>query len=372
MLTHVEAFFAREVAEFRDRMAAIEATVDPSRPVAKDAVYLQLTEALGHIEAACRRLESTIGVNPELVTDTQQRFYAATADIFEQSWIGARARSKPRGYPGDYLLLNTIYDGQPKSQGLGGYLDLCLLDWVLGRAVCTRWQSIRQFLSDELARRGRDISILNVACGPCREYVAGINDSGAANVRITCLDNDPEALDFVRSHVAPSARGLSEIRCARYNALRMKSAAATIRNFGRSDIIYSIGLCDYVDDPHMIAMLAGWRESLAPGGVLFVAFKDSRRYDKTPYQWLLDWHFFQRTEEDCLRLFEQAGFDMTNMEMTRDASGVIINFISRVPAATVVRLDVAGTVGAPHAWSGELQSAGDLDLAASGESMDAP
>jgi hypothetical protein len=139
-----------------------------------------------------------------------------------------------------------------------------------------------------------------------------------------------------------------EIVCQRYNALRMKSAEATRRLFGASDVIYSIGLCDYITDDYMISILEGWRNSLADEGVLLVAFKDAPRYDKTPYQWLLDWHFFQRTEDDCRMLFQQAGFDMQELEMSRDATGVIMNFVSRAKTPAV-RIDDSHRIRrAPH------------------------
>ncbi len=372
MLTRVETFFSRDVADFRARLSQLDASLDTSLPATRNQTYRDLAEAMHAIEAACRRLESTIGANPDLLAETQQRFQAETAEFFDKSWIGSRARTKPRGYPGDYLLLNTIYDEQPKSPGLGGYIDLYIMDMVLAHSVRARWQAIRQFLSDELARRRENVSILNVACGPCREYVAGINDVGASNVRITCLDNDPEALDFVQTKIAPTAPGISELKCTRYNALRMKSADATIRNFGRSDIIYSIGLCDYIEDRYMIEMLAGWRESLSDDGVLFVAFKDARRYDKTPYQWLLDWHFYQRTEEDCRRLFEQAGFNMDGLETTRDATGVIINFVSRTRVATPVRVDTAETIGAPHITPAGERAQRDAGVATNSTSSETP
>ncbi len=351
MLTRVETFFAREVADFRARLANLEASLDPAAPVTHNAAYDQLTCIMHDAETACRRLQATIGADADLLADTQQRFQAATSSFFEQSWIGNRARMKPRGYPGDYLLLNTIYNRQPMSPGLGGYLDLYIMDLLLAQSVRARWRQLRQFLNEELAERTGDVAVMNVACGPCREYLAGIDPPEGVRVHVTCLDNDQEALDFVQANIIPEARGVADIRCARYNALRMKSANATIRNFGRSDVIYSIGLCDYIEDPYMIEMLAGWRESLAEGGVMFVAFKDIRRYDPTPYQWLLDWHFFPRTEEDCRALFEKAGFDTGGLEMSRDATGVIMSFVSRVKAATTVRFDAPETAAKPPVWT---------------------
>jgi hypothetical protein len=90
-------------------------------------------------------------------------------------------------------------------------------------------------------------------------------------------------------------------------------------------------------------MLKGWRESLAPGGVVYVAFKDALLYDKVEYQWLMDWYFFQRTEDDFQRLFREAGYDLSQIESSRDSTGVIINYICRTSSvAPVVRIDEAG------------------------------
>ncbi len=73
--------------------------------------------------------------------------------------------------------------------------------------------------------------------------------------------------------------------------------------------------------------------------MVYVAFKDMLLYDKTEYQWLMDWYFFQRKLEDFLRLFADAGYDAGQIEISRDAIGVIINFLYRDRAASVVRID---------------------------------
>jgi extracellular factor (EF) 3-hydroxypalmitic acid methyl ester biosynthesis protein len=224
---------------------------------------------------------------------------------------------------------------------------------------------LRRFLLEEIARRGGTIKILNVACGACREFAGGLATGTDANVSITCVDNDQLALDFVRDCVAPQTTG-AKVECIRHNALRMTSAAGNVRRFGRSDIIYSVGLCDYIPDEFLIPLLKGWRESLADGGVVYVAFKDMLLYDKTEYQWLTDWYFFQRTEGDCRRLFEQAGYDMANMEMTRDATHVIINFVGRVGQIAAKRYDdVQKLPGIPFSDSGvtaaETQPAAQRD-----------
>ena len=114
----------------------------------------------------------------ELLKSTQQQFREATAPWCGQSWIIHRARSKPRGFPGDYQMLSAIYDGIPVSRGLGGYLDRICLKMTLGRAVDARMRDARRFLQNELADREGEVSILDVASGPCREYRGGLQVNG--------------------------------------------------------------------------------------------------------------------------------------------------------------------------------------------------
>ena len=74
--------------------------------------------------------------------------------------------------------------------------------------------------------------------------------------------------------------------------------------------------------------LARLRESLHEGGVVYVAFKDARLYTTPEYQWLVDWFFLQRTDEDCRKLFEQAGYNVDELDSMRDETGIIINYIA--------------------------------------------
>jgi extracellular factor (EF) 3-hydroxypalmitic acid methyl ester biosynthesis protein len=169
-------------------------------------------------------------------------------------------------------------------------------------------------------------------------------------IRLTCVDNDVEALQFVQRNVMPAMPHHMQVNFVRYNALRMTSAKANVERFGKNDIIYSVGLCDYIPDDYLIPMLRGWRESLAEGGVVYVAFKDCELYDKTEYQWLTDWYFYQRTTADCRRLFQQAGYDMEQLVESRTEMDVIINFIGRASQArsSSLRTDEAERASAPH------------------------
>jgi SAM-dependent methyltransferase len=315
-----------------------------------DSILDEVTLCVNDSLRACRELEVQLAdEEPLVLKEVQARYRRAILPWMGKSWIFERSFTKPRGYPGDYQLLSAIYEGVAKSIGFGGYVDRYLLNLTLGRAVPARMWDARRFLMKEIASRRGRVAILNVACGCCREYRGGFETSPERTTTITAVDNDQEALDCAQAETATSLkRSDIEANFVRYNALRMTSSAANIRRFSRSDIIYSVGLCDYIPDEYLVPLMKGWRESLADGGVVYLAFKDMLLYDKTEYQWLMDWYFFQRTEEDFRRLFTKAGYDLGQIETSRDAIGVIINFLYRDKAASVVRVDSAEQPAIPQ------------------------
>jgi hypothetical protein len=105
--------------------------------------------------------------------------------------------------------------------------------------------------------------------------------------------------------------------------------------------LYSVGLCDYLTDDVLIKLLAAWDETLSDDGVMLVAFKDTKRYDQTIYQWHLDWFFYQRTIQDVFALYDKAGFDLGSLETFRDETGVISGFVTRRDPSRIRRLDAA-------------------------------
>lgn len=342
----IQDFFQTDVAAMESALAALDRQIPVDAEPQFDDHYEALSQIMSTITAACAKLENKIGFDLDLLAATRQRFFESLAPWFDRSWIGQRARHKPCGYPGDYKLLTVLYNNLPVGKGLPGYIDLFLLELPLTRAIRSRWQKIREFLISEVSARNGDLSILNIASGACREYQQPLEPASERKLRLQCLDNDQDALDFVRDNVVQGS-GMAEFHLDRFNVMRLVSSRGAIRRFGRFDVVYSIGLFDYIPDKPLIAILQSCRELLNPGGVAYINFKDIEMYDKTPYQWWMDWHFFARTVDDCRLLFKEAGYDMDEMTNSRDETGVIVNFVSRVPASSL-RIDLAAETPSPY------------------------
>jgi extracellular factor (EF) 3-hydroxypalmitic acid methyl ester biosynthesis protein len=328
-LDSVVQFFANDVGRLNEKLAQLESEIDPNAvPVAGDEYHKRVVAALDESQVACKAFTLEHLHDAQVLKDVRAGFLTETDRFFKQSWLGNRARTKPNGFVGDYEMLRKLYDEVPPSRGLGGYIDLWILDLPLARAVRTRLKSARAFLLEELAARKGDVRILDVASGPCREF-HDWPTVGDRKVSITAMDTCPEALNYVGSTVVPIVTAGTTLKPVRYNALRTTNAETTVKQFGKFDVIYSVGLCDYLTDDQLVRLFSAWRDTLDDDGVMLVAFKDTEQYDHSPYQWHLDWYFYQRTVSDVLRLYEQSGISVDEIETSRDGTGIITNFVSR-------------------------------------------
>lgn len=340
-LPSVIEFFSKDVAEFKRQLAQLESEIEKDAiPQRDDEFHKRTQSALQQSQAACRQFERQHQDDPDLVKEVQARFRSETGVWLTQSWFINRAWTKPSGFSGDYEMLLKIYEEMTPARGLGAYLDLCLGDLQLSQAVRGRKDLVREYLVKEIASREGDVRIMDIACGPCREFLDWPEFEGR-NIEVIAMDNDPVALEYIEAAVAPQLPPSTTLKPVRFNAMRARNADATKAKYGTFDIIYSVGLADYLTDEHLIGIFSGLGETLSEGGSLVIAFKDTEQYDETPYQWHLDWFFYQRTVEDVLNVYDMAGFNTDKMELTRDSTGIIVNYVSHRAPDCIRRLDAA-------------------------------
>ena len=336
----VEQFVDLCIRPLEQALAQVESDLSPDAvPIRGDEYHQRVASALQRSQEICRIFEALNKHNASLVAEAKRIFLARTAPWFDQSWIAHRSRSKPSGFPGDFAMLIKLYEQTTPACGIGGYIDLCIQDLPLACAVRARMICAREFLLQAIAARSGEIRVLDIASGPCREFENWPNLENNQTVEVIAMDSDPLALEYVQTQVASKLPAETRLRPVRHNALRTRSAKATIGQFGQFDLLYSVGLCDYLTDEHLVSLLSAWRETLREGGVMYVAFKDTEEYDHTPYQWHLDWYFYQRTHGDVLALYQAAGFDTQAMEISRDETGIITNYVYHNKPTRIVRMD---------------------------------
>jgi len=312
-----------ETDRFMTRLGEIEEMIATVR---QEVLVRKLMDAIADVFQACTDVEKALGDDRARIKDLQVEFRNRTHAQISKSHLCNHARTWPLGYPGDYRIIEAVYRNTPLSSGLGYLLDHYFLSTTLAQAVRGRKARMAELLEAEFSGR-RGLRVLNIGCGPCRELLELSRIIDASGAEVTCVDADTEALDFAaeRLQYTPAA---DRVRFRRYNALRMVNAERNRRQFGPQDIVYTIGLLDYLEDEVLVRMLRALYDLLEPGGRLIAVFKDSNRYQTVDYHWLGDWDaFLQRTASQSRRLFTEAGIPDLNIETSRDRSGVMIFYV---------------------------------------------
>jgi SAM-dependent methyltransferase len=314
ILDAATAKFNREMADIEDR--CIVRNENP------EAMPILIREAIDEVIQACEDFENKVE-DMDVIRAARTGFRQRTDRVFSKSYLMNRTRTWPQGSQGDYKTLELAYKNTPLSEGMGYYLDSFLLDLPLGHAVRDRIKKLELMLKAELLER-HEPSILNIACGACRELVGIVPEIIDSGAKVVCIDNDNDALDFAQGRLANA--GLSEnIEFYKYNALRLFDYEIGMEDFGKQDVIYSVGLFDYLPSDFLVKMFSTLYKMLKPGGRFIPAFKDAQRYKPQYTHWLVDWDgFLQRKEEDFKKILSDAGIPSSSIAEVRDKTGIIV------------------------------------------------
>jgi hypothetical protein len=76
--------------------------------------------------------------------------------------------------------------------------------------------------------------------------------------------------------------------------------------FGKQDLIYSIGLVDYVPDSILGDMIKFCFELLNENGILIMAHKNIKVRKNIGSDWACDWNFYPRNENDVKSIVEKS------------------------------------------------------------------
>jgi len=275
-----EESYQRFLGEATRFMMETHATLGPASPLPENT-----REQLGF------RLQQEL-LPYVLSTETADRFY-----------------SKPRGYAGDYLAIDGLYRNQPAGKGrLGPVVDRMFLSTPPAIAVRNR----RRLIADEVVRTVRSspsgtVNVLCLASGPATEIFdafAALEDK--SRLKVTLLDIDIQALAHV-DELRSRSRLNGQI------VLRNENLIALILGRVKMDLppqqlVYSIGLIDYLNDKLVEKTLTYAHGVLSPGGRIIVGNFHPRNPAKEFMDHVLDWKLIHRTEEDMHRLFTASAF----------------------------------------------------------------
>lgn len=207
--------------------------------------------------------------------------------------IVRRSNEKPRGYAGDAVMLDFIYEGLPPE--LAAATSLCgrqVFQSTAGHGAPARSVRYRRDLLaervDALASRVPFPRLLSVACGHLRE--ARVSRAATAGLigEWVAMDQDATSLDVV-SGLVPY--GVVPMKASVRDLLRGTATP------GPFDFVYSAGLYDYLEQGAATRLTEILFGMLEPGGELLIANFVPSFSGHAFVDFFMDWRLECRSED---------------------------------------------------------------------------
>jgi extracellular factor (EF) 3-hydroxypalmitic acid methyl ester biosynthesis protein len=227
-----------------------------------------------------------------------------------------RAWEKPLGYPGDYQVMNLIYANELEGDtAYGAMLHRLACEEPLAAGVRGRRDWMLGLLRAEHARVDpRPFHAVSLGCGPALEAVGYVStrDRPSGPSRWTLIDQEERALSQAHHALSRALRsegGAAQVRGLYLSFDQLMRDPSAVRA-EPADLVYSMGLFDYLLPGTATALLQALYELLRPGGVLVVA----NALGPNTHGWMtelaLDWDLIFRTPAELRALarpLEEAG-----------------------------------------------------------------
>ena len=273
-----------------------------------------IAEYLGKVfPPVYNRYADTLSTYPEEIHKDSIDFLRQKLNhIIYQSPFADRVFNKPRGYAGDYEMMNLIY----KQENLGKSLFAqCLHRYYINepaaQAVRNRSEYLVNVITKSLksAPKDRAYRILSVACGPAMEWqklIPELTQIGQEIV-VDLLDQDKQALLSTQNQLRKLCRKYSLTFPFQFINKAIKNIIVNGTEYKNYDLIYSAGLFDYLTDPVAVMTAKKMFESLRPGGKMIIGNFNVDNPNQVGMDYALDWKLIYRSEKDLLKLFSDIG-----------------------------------------------------------------
>lgn len=236
---------------------------------------------------------------------------------------------KPYGYAGDYKIIDDMYRNDPQTTGFDRLFDNYAQMSPAANAIRNRKQDIKKFISTVFkSRKERSFKIMDLASGPCRDMKELLDEMApvSGDIAIDCFDQDQGAIDYAKNLLG---RYSSSVTFYRENAVRIAFKKEMPKE--KYDLIFSLGLFDYLDDRIAQRLVAALKKLLKENGVLFVANFGEKHQNPSFYflEWVGEWQLVYRSLDAFKKIFIPAGFSEKNLITESEQQGIIHYVIAR-------------------------------------------
>jgi 2-polyprenyl-3-methyl-5-hydroxy-6-metoxy-1,4-benzoquinol methylase len=217
---------------------------------------------------------------------------------------------KPFGYAGDFKIIDEIYQNHPCTSGFNRLWDNWFLQLAASKAVRERKEDFKKYILKFIGENsGKDIRIMNLACGPAREIKELRDEHPQLLDRVTfdCYDLDPKALNYAKRILDNTVK----VNFYEQNAIRLALKKDITKEVHYSyDLIYSTGLFDYFDARVASRLVKNLRRLIKRNGIMLIANMRDKYSNQSAgwMEWVAEWYLIYRSETEFKKIFIDAGF----------------------------------------------------------------
>jgi hypothetical protein len=326
----IEDFFNKSLRLFHENMSALAHEARAGK-VESAEIEKKVATLTNDLLLKGETLEKAVD-NNHVMKKIKQLFREIAGCWFYKSPIVKMAYDKPRGYPGDFELFEIIYRNEPVAEKntIAFYCDKYFLNNDYAKAARARKNRMKNILQDIMENSDLStVRMMNVACGPSREIrelfsePSLLSETSNKKIIFTGLDYDKDSLKFSKSALSHLPSNI-ETRFLNENVLDIFRKPKYFDLIGKQDIIYILGLTEYLPDRIFKKLLHFLFQLLNSKGTLVVTYKDKDiTFPSLPPEWFCDWDFVKRGKDDLIKAAKELGDGKHSIKIEREETGTI-------------------------------------------------
>jgi extracellular factor (EF) 3-hydroxypalmitic acid methyl ester biosynthesis protein len=203
-------------------------------------------------------------------------------------------------------MMNQVYDWKRVGSTAYGML-LHRIGLEVAECIKTRMEVVRDRIK-EMSRGeiGRPTRILSLGSGPAREVELFLASPAAQSGRaeFTLIDQEQLALRYAHEKTyahALKSQGRYSVRALNISFTDILRGISAMNSLSQQDLIYSVGLLDYLTDRRATGLVRRLYDMLAPGGLLIIGnMNETPLSNLWPMEFITDWTLHYRDEPQML------------------------------------------------------------------------
>lgn len=247
-------------------------------------------------------------LSPQQIDD----FRLLLLPVLNENTLIGYGYKKPFGYPGDFNLINSIYNFHVNEDTRYRKWDVFFQNQPGAKAVRNRKDYFIKHCEKLTTLNNRDIKVLILGSGPATDVYEFMDKNPGARISFDLIDFDQNAIDFSRKQ---NEKFNGAISYNRINVLRYKP-------FKIYDLIWSAGLFDYFRDKHFVFLIQKYINFLASDGEYIISNFSTENPTRRLMEVLSDWYLNHRSKDDLLNIAKRACIDEKLVQIDTEPLGV--------------------------------------------------